>query len=41
MTRPQSAIAAIGLRKWYGDHLVLDGVDLDVAEGAHGAPRRP
>jgi ABC-2 type transport system ATP-binding protein len=33
MTRPQSAIAATGLRKAYGEHLVLDGVDLDVAEG--------
>ena len=33
MTRPQSAIAAIGLRKSYGEHLVLDGIDLDVAEG--------
>ena len=28
-----SAITAAGLRKAYGDHLVLDGVDLDVAEG--------
>jgi ABC-2 type transport system ATP-binding protein len=33
MTRPQSAIAATGLRKSFGDHLVLDGIDLDVAEG--------
>ena len=33
MTRPRSAIAATGLRKSYGDHLVLDGIDLDVAEG--------
>ena len=31
MTR--SAIIATGLRKSFGDHLVLDGVDLDVAEG--------
>ncbi len=30
-TRP--AVAATGLRKSYGDHLVLDGVDLNVAEG--------
>jgi ABC-2 type transport system ATP-binding protein len=30
-TRP--AIAATGLRKSYGDHLVLGGVDLNVAEG--------
>jgi ABC-2 type transport system ATP-binding protein len=28
-----SAITATGLRKSYGDHLVLDGIDLDVAEG--------
>jgi ABC-2 type transport system ATP-binding protein len=33
MTRPQSAIVTSGLRKSYGDHVVLDGVDLDVAEG--------
>jgi ABC-2 type transport system ATP-binding protein len=33
MTCPQSAIAVTGLRKSFGDHLVLDGVDLDVAEG--------
>ena len=26
-------IAATGLRKSYGDHVVLDGIDLDVAEG--------
>jgi ABC-2 type transport system ATP-binding protein len=32
MTRPQSAIVTTGLRKAYGEHLVLDGVDLDVAE---------
>jgi ABC-2 type transport system ATP-binding protein len=29
----RSAIAATGLRKSYGDHLVLDGVDLNVAAG--------
>ena len=29
----RSAITATGLRKAYGDHLVLDGIDLDVAEG--------
>ncbi|GAA2813198.1 ATP-binding cassette domain-containing protein [Crossiella cryophila] len=29
----RSAITATGLRKSYGDHLVLDGLDLDVAEG--------
>jgi ABC-2 type transport system ATP-binding protein len=33
MIRPASAIVALGLRKSYGDKLVLDGVDLDVAEG--------
>ena len=33
MTRPQSAIAATGVHKAFGDHLVLDGVDLDVADG--------
>jgi ABC-2 type transport system ATP-binding protein len=27
------AIAATGLRKSYGDKIVLDGVDLEVAEG--------
>jgi ABC-2 type transport system ATP-binding protein len=31
LTRP--AIAVTGLRKSYGDNLVLDGVDLEVAEG--------
>jgi ABC-2 type transport system ATP-binding protein len=29
-----SAITAGGLRKSFGDQLVLDGVDLDVAEGS-------
>jgi ABC-2 type transport system ATP-binding protein len=33
MTDPGSAIAVTGLRKSFGDHLVLGGVDLDVAEG--------
>jgi ABC-2 type transport system ATP-binding protein len=33
MTGSRSAIAATGLRKSFGDNLVLDGVDLDVAEG--------
>jgi ABC-2 type transport system ATP-binding protein len=33
MTPLQSAIAATGLRKSFGDHLVIDGIDLDVAEG--------
>jgi len=27
------AIRATGLRKSYGDHVVLDGIDLDIAEG--------
>ena len=31
MTR--SAISASGLRKSFGDHVVLDGIDLDVADG--------
>src|SRR5688572_11733939 len=29
----RSAIVAIGLRKTFGDHVVLDSVDLDIAEG--------
>jgi ABC-2 type transport system ATP-binding protein len=29
----RSAIVAIGLRKSFGDHVVLESVDLDVAEG--------
>jgi ABC-2 type transport system ATP-binding protein len=33
MTRPSTAIAATGLRKSYGDHIVVEGIDLDVAEG--------
>jgi ABC-2 type transport system ATP-binding protein len=33
MTRTRSAIAATGLRKSFSDHLVLDGIDLDVGEG--------
>ncbi|MET1020290.1 MAG: ATP-binding cassette domain-containing protein [Microterricola sp.] len=33
MTSPQPAIHATGLRKSFGDNVVLDGVDLDVAEG--------
>ena len=33
MTLPRSAILTTGLRKSFGDHVVLDGVDLDVAEG--------
>jgi ABC-2 type transport system ATP-binding protein len=33
MTTRPSAIAASGLRKSYGDHLVLDGIDLEVPEG--------
>jgi hypothetical protein len=33
MTSPQPAILATGVRKSFGDNVVLDGVDLDVAEG--------
>ena len=33
-TTSRSAIAATGLRKSFGDNVVLDGIDLDVAEGA-------
>src|SRR6476646_8415782 len=33
MTRSRSAIVATGLRKSFGEHLVLDGVDLDIAAG--------
>ena len=34
MTRPRSATAATGVRKSFGDHVVLDGIDFDVAEGS-------
>jgi ABC-2 type transport system ATP-binding protein len=30
---PQSAVVAMGLCKSFGDHVVLDGIELDVAEG--------
>ncbi|GAA4899543.1 ATP-binding cassette domain-containing protein [Streptomonospora salina] len=30
---PRAAITATGLRKSYGDHVVLDGIDLDVPAG--------
>ncbi|WP_017587718.1 daunorubicin resistance protein DrrA family ABC transporter ATP-binding protein [Nocardiopsis ganjiahuensis] len=30
---PGTAVAATGLRKSYGDHVVLDGVDLDIPAG--------
>jgi ABC-2 type transport system ATP-binding protein len=33
MTPTQPAISAVGLRKSYGDHVVLDGIDLDVPTG--------
>jgi ABC-2 type transport system ATP-binding protein len=33
ITTSRSAIAATGLRKSFGDKLVLDGIDLDVGEG--------
>lgn len=32
-TQPRSAIVATGLRKSFGDNLVLDGIDLNVAVG--------
>jgi ABC-2 type transport system ATP-binding protein len=32
-TSPPAAISASGLRKSFGDHLVLDGIDLSVDEG--------
>jgi len=32
-TKTATAIAATGLRKSFGDHLVLDGIDLDVEAG--------
>src|SRR4030081_2868008 len=32
-TPSQPAIGAIGLRKSFGDNVVLDGIDLDVPEG--------
>src|SRR5436853_90132 len=31
---PQPAVTARGLRKTYGEHVVLDGIDLDVAAGS-------
>ncbi len=34
MTTQRSAIVAKGLRKSFGDHAVLDGIDLDVSEGS-------
>ncbi len=44
VTRSGSAIAVTGLHKSFGDHLVLAGVDLEVAEGTilrgHRRPRR-
>ncbi|MEU7474091.1 ATP-binding cassette domain-containing protein, partial [Streptomyces sp. NPDC044984] len=30
---PSAAVSAVGLRKSYGDKVVLDGVDLTVPEG--------
>ncbi len=33
MATSQPAIAATGLRKSFGDHVVLDGIDLNVPEG--------
>jgi ABC-2 type transport system ATP-binding protein len=31
---PNAAITTTGLRRSYGDHVVLDGIDLDIAEGS-------
>ena len=31
--RPTTAIAVTGLRKSYGEHVVLDGIDLAVRQG--------
>jgi ABC-2 type transport system ATP-binding protein len=33
ITRSRPAIEVAGLRKWFGDRLVLDGIDLEVPEG--------
>ena len=33
MNEPTMALSATGLRKSYGDKVVLDGIDLNVAEG--------
>ena len=33
ITQPRPAIAATGLRKSFGEKVVLDGIDLDIAEG--------
>jgi ABC-2 type transport system ATP-binding protein len=33
-TRSQPAIRATGLRKSFGDQVVLDGIDLQVAQGS-------
>ena len=47
MTATRTAIAVTGLRKSFGDKVVLDGIDLNVAEGtssrcsAPTAPARP
>ena len=32
-SQSQSAITATGLRKSFGNHVVLDGIDLDVPQG--------
>ena len=37
----RSAIAVSGLRKAYGDKIVLDGIDLDVPAGIGFFPARP
>ena len=33
LLKTRSAVSAAGLRKSFGDKVVLDGIDLDIAEG--------
>jgi len=33
-TKTSAAITATGLRKSYGDHVVLDGIDLNIPRGS-------
>ncbi len=39
--RGPAAITVTGLRKSYGDHVVLDGIDLNIAEGFCLLPAGP
>ena len=41
LTTTRSAVKATGLRKAFGDKVVLDGIDLDVAEGTVFCAARP